>query len=52
MVYKHLINRDKKNKKTDTWEVIDNQTISNKHIDNICKWKYALMNMQTISNKQ
>ena len=28
MVYKHLIRRDKRNKKTDTWEVIDNQAIS------------------------
>jgi len=28
MVYKHLIRRDKRNKKIDTWEVIDNQAIS------------------------
>ena len=34
MIYKHLISSNKRNKKTDTWEVIDNQTISNKHIDN------------------
>ena len=38
MVYKHLIRRDKRNKKIDTWEVIDNQAISNKHIDNQTKY--------------